>query len=73
MLLNCEQGVCERQKGRPMQLHSRGVELMVELQDAADRADQLSPEEIRQLLLETATVLGDLLKRDIPSIRSPSR
>lgn len=56
-----------------MQLHSRGVELVVELQDAADRADQLSPEEIRQLLLETATVLGDLLKRDIPSIKSPSR
>lgn len=56
-----------------MQLHSRGVELVVELQDAADRAYQLSPEEIRQLLLETATVLGDLFKRDIPSIRSPSR
>lgn len=50
-----------------MQLHSRGVELVIELQDAADRADQVRPEEIRKLLLETASVLGDLLKRDIPS------
>lgn len=53
-----------------MQLHSRGVELVVELQDAADRADHLRPEEIRQLLLETATVLGELLKRDVPPERA---
>ncbi len=55
-----------------MQLHMRGVELVVELQDAADRAHELTPPEIRRLLLETASVLGDLLKRDLPA-RQPQR
>ena len=50
-----------------MQLPMRGVELVVELQDAADRVDDMKPQEVRRLLLETATVLGDLLKRDIPN------
>lgn len=55
-----------------MQLHMRGVELVVELQDAADLAHELTPSEIRRLLLETASVLGDLLKRDLPA-RQPHR
>lgn len=50
-----------------MQLHSRGVELVIELQDAADSVHNMRPDEVRQLLLETATVLGELLKRDIPN------
>ena len=59
-------------RNRSMQLHMRGVELVVELQDAADRAHELTPSEIRRLLLETASVLGDLLKRDLPA-RQPHR
>jgi hypothetical protein len=50
-------------------LHARGTELLVELLDAADQLDHMSREETRRLLLETAEVLGDLLKRDIPPPR----
>lgn len=50
-----------------MQLPMRGVELVVELQDAADRVDDIKPQEVRRLLLETAAVIGVLLKRDIPN------
>ena len=50
-------------------LHMRGVELVVELLDAADRVNTMPPEEVRALLKETATVLGDLLSRDVPPER----
>jgi hypothetical protein len=52
------------------ELHARGVELVVELLDAADHVHNLKPEELAGLLRETATVLGDLLKRDIPPTRA---
>jgi|EndMetStandDraft_4_1072995.scaffolds.fasta_scaffold881375_2 hypothetical protein len=48
------------------ELHRRGVELVVDLLDAADHIETWTHEEIRDLLRETAGVLGDLLKRDRP-------
>lgn len=52
--------------GRDMKLHLRGVELLTELLDAADHVERIKPKELRSLLKETASVLGDLLARDIP-------
>ena len=49
------------------ELHARAVELVVELLDAADQFDRLKPEEVKALLLDSANVLGELLKRDIPA------
>ena len=51
------------------QLHARGVEIMVDLMDAADHLDALSREEIQTLMRETAVILGELLKRDVPADR----
>jgi hypothetical protein len=51
------------------ELHARGVELVVELLDAADHVHNLNPNDLAALLRETAAVLGDLLKRDIPPPR----
>jgi hypothetical protein len=48
------------------ELHARGVVLVVELLDAADHIGRLKPEDVAELLRETADVLGELLKRDIP-------
>ena len=47
------------------QLHMRGVELVLELLDAAEHVHQMTPGEIQLLLKDTAQVLGDLLARDI--------
>jgi hypothetical protein len=52
-----------------MKLHQRGVDLLVEVMDAADHLDHFNQEEIRSLLRETTYVLGELLKRDVPSER----
>jgi hypothetical protein len=41
------------------------VELVVALLD--DQFDRLKPDEVKALLLDTANVLGELLKRDIPA------
>jgi hypothetical protein len=49
------------------QLHARGVELVVELLDAAEHLEKMPAAEIKKLLRETSLVLGDLLARDIPS------
>jgi len=51
------------------QLHARGVELVVDLLDAADHLEGLTPEDIRSLLRETASALADLLERDVPKER----
>ncbi|BCG91067.1 hypothetical protein MesoLj113c_71770 [Mesorhizobium sp. 113-3-9] len=48
-------------------LHGRGVELVCELLSAADHLEKIKPEDVRELLRESATVLGDLLKRDKPA------
>ncbi len=47
------------------QLHARGVDLVVDLLDASDHVERLTPREIRTLLREAASVLGEILKRDI--------
>ena len=47
-------------------LHAHGVELVVNLLDAADNIDNLPKDVVRDLLREAADVLGDLLKRDKP-------
>lgn len=49
-----------------MKLHLRGVELVTELLDAADHVERMTPKELRTLLKETASVVGDLLARDVP-------
>jgi hypothetical protein len=51
------------------ELHARGVDLVVELLDAADQIEQLKPDDLAALLRQTADVLGELLKRDTPSAR----
>ena len=48
------------------QLHARGVDLVVDLLDAADHIDCMAPQEIKALLKEAAMVLGEILKRDVP-------
>ncbi|TJW07260.1 MAG: hypothetical protein E5W82_23895 [Mesorhizobium sp.] len=48
-------------------LHMKGVDLVVDLLDAAEHVDKLSPEEVKDLLLEAASVLGELLMRDVPA------
>ncbi|WP_144379410.1 hypothetical protein [Mesorhizobium amorphae] len=49
-----------------MQLHQKGVELLVTLMDAIDHQDKLKPTDVDWLLRESALVLGELLKRDVP-------
>lgn len=49
-----------------MRVHARGLELVVELLEAADHLDQLPPQEHRALLQEASQVMGDLLARDVP-------
>ena len=51
------------------QLHMRGVELVVELLDAAEHVESIRPDELRRLLKDTASVLSQLLERDIPPER----
>ena len=48
------------------ELHAQGVELVVNLLDAADHVDNMDRDEIRRLLRDAADVLGDLLRRDKP-------
>jgi hypothetical protein len=47
------------------QLHARGIELVVELLDAAEHFEKMPVDEVKKLLRETSLVLGDLLIRDI--------
>lgn len=49
-----------------MQFHQRGVDLLVTIMDAIDHQDKLEPSDLDWLLRETADVLGELLKRDVP-------
>ena len=51
------------------ELHARGVVLVVELLEAAEPFDRYKRDDITALLHETAEVLGELLKRDIPGPR----
>ncbi|MGO4839702.1 hypothetical protein AB4144_46390, partial [Rhizobiaceae sp. 2RAB30] len=47
-----------------MQLHQRGVDLLVDVLDAADTVEQMSHDEIRQLLTEVGEVMSLILERD---------
>lgn len=51
------------------ELHQRGVELLVDVLDAVDHADQMRPAEIKELLTQIGVVLGQLLERDVPEQR----
>jgi NTP pyrophosphatase (non-canonical NTP hydrolase) len=52
------------------ELHARGVVLVAELLEAADHIARYRSDDVAALLRETAEVLGDLLKRDIPAKRT---
>jgi len=52
-----------------MQLHQRGIDLLVNVLDAADHIDLLTKEDVRRILDETSFVLGRLLERDIPTVQ----
>lgn len=54
-----------------MQLHQRGVDLLVDVMDAADHVEKFSHDDVRRILKEVADVLGELLKRDIPEEHRP--
>lgn len=47
-----------------MQLHQRGVDLLVDVMDAADHVELLTHDEIRRLLKEVAEVMSLILERD---------
>ncbi len=47
-----------------MELHQRGVDLLVHVMDATDHADQLTHDEMRRLLTEVAEVVSLILERD---------
>jgi hypothetical protein len=49
-----------------MQLHQRGLDLLLNVQDATDHVDTLSKEDVRRLLQEVNVVLSQMLERDIP-------
>jgi hypothetical protein len=51
-----------------MQVHQRGLDLLLNVQDAVVHFDNLTSEDIRRLLEETSFVLGQLLERDIPYV-----
>ncbi|QDC00335.1 hypothetical protein [Mesorhizobium sp. 8] len=55
-----------------MQVHQRGLDLLMNVQDAAAHIDSLTREDIRRLLEETSVVLGQLLERGIPAYGRPS-
>ena len=48
------------------ELHAQGVELVVNLLDAADNLENMDREQTRALLREAPDVLGELLRRDKP-------
>lgn len=55
------------------ELHQRGIELLVNVLDAADHAEELSTQELRQLLKEVAEVVSQMLEREAQrKLKSPS-
>jgi phenylpyruvate tautomerase PptA (4-oxalocrotonate tautomerase family) len=47
-----------------MQLHQRGVDLLLKVMDAADHADKLETNQTQALLKEVSEVLAAILERD---------
>ena len=56
-----------------MKLHQRGVDLLVNVQDALGHAHMLSEKDTRDLLKETEFVLRQLLARDVPGERADEK
>jgi hypothetical protein len=56
-----------------MQLHQRGVDLLVDVLDAVDHADQLTAVETRALLKEVAEVMSLILERDVFVLKAERR
>ncbi|MEQ1938632.1 hypothetical protein ABMA46_10280 [Mesorhizobium sp. CN5-321] len=54
-----------------MQVHQRGLDLMMNVQDAIDYVDILSKEDTLRLLREVNIVLSQLLEQDIPASGVP--
>lgn len=53
--------------------HLRGVDLVVELLEVADRVEDVKPGEIRGLLRQAAMVIGDLLAPEAEGASNASR
>lgn len=51
------------------ELHQRGVELVVQLLDAANEPYALTERDMQAMLRETARILSGLLARDMPTSR----
>ena len=49
------------------QLHQRGVDLLLNLMDAEEHFDNVTPDELRHLISESVIVFGQLLERDSPA------
>ncbi len=47
-----------------MQLHQRGVDLLLKVMDAADHAEKLDTNQTQAILNEVTKVLGAILERD---------
>ncbi|WP_202305573.1 hypothetical protein [Mesorhizobium sp. L-8-10] len=47
-----------------MQLHQRGVDLLMNVMEAVDQSDELTPQERRRLLQEVVEVMSQILERD---------
>ena len=47
-----------------MQLHQKGVDLLLKVMDAADHVEELNPNQIQSLLREVVEVMGAILERD---------
>lgn len=54
------------------ELHHRGVDLLVNVLDAVEHVERMSPAEVNELLTEISVVLGQLLERDVPEDRRNS-
>ena len=49
-----------------MKIHQRGVDLLLNIQDALGHVEKLSDADVGTLLKEAESVLRDLLARDVP-------
>ncbi|MGO4832031.1 hypothetical protein AB4144_06990 [Rhizobiaceae sp. 2RAB30] len=53
-----------------MQLHQRGVDLLIDVMDSSERVEQLTHDEIRRLLKEVTEVMSLILERDAKHFRT---
>lgn len=50
-----------------LKLHQRGLDLLLNVQDAMNHVERLREKDVRDLLSETEFVLRELLARDVPT------